>query len=78
MQALILTSRAQRVAKWYEEAAAGKLTPHTGPELLKAKVTRATARHQKIQGILRELSTAHPEVSPGMERILLSSVPVAC
>ncbi|KAK9915017.1 hypothetical protein WJX75_003675 [Coccomyxa subellipsoidea] len=77
-QALILTSRAQRVAKWYEEAAAGKLTPHTGPELLQAKVTRATARHQKIQGILRELSTAHPEVSPGMERILLSSVPVAC
>ncbi len=67
------------MAKWYEEAAAGKLTPHTGPELLQAKVTRASARHQRIQGILQDLSAAHPELSIGMERVLLSSVPInAC
>ncbi|CAL8468836.1 g8377 [Coccomyxa elongata] len=77
-QALILTSRAQRVAKWYEEAAAGKLTPHTGPEQLQAKVKRATARHEKIQGILRDLCASNPELSPGIERVLMSSVPIAC
>lgn len=77
MQALILTSRAQRVAKWYEEAAAGKLAPHTGPEQLQAKAARATARHQKIQGILRDLTTAHPRLGPGVERILMCRVPVS-
>ncbi len=78
LQALILTSRAQRVAKWYEEAAARKLTPHTGPEQLQAKVKRATARHEKIQGILRDLCASNPEISPGIERVLMSSVPIAC
>ena len=65
------------MAKWYEEAAAGKLTPHTGPEQLQAKVKRAAARHEKIQGILREVCASHPELSPGIERVLMSSVP-AC
>ena len=76
LQALLQTAAAQRAAKWYEEAAAGKLLPRAGPEKLAAELARARTRRDRIRAALTGLAEAQPVLVPGLERAMLHCVSV--
>ncbi len=71
-----MTAATQRVGKWYEEAAAGKLVPRAGPEKLEAELARAQARQARIRAALAGLAQAQPDLAPGLERALQRCVSV--
>ena len=68
LQELIFTARAQRVSKWYEEAAAGKLTL---TENLERQLKRARAKHERLKDALESIAEGHPEVSQELRRTLM-------
>ena len=67
-QELICTARAQRSAKWYEEAAAGKLSL---TENLERQLKRARAKHERLEDALESIAESHPEVSQELRRALM-------
>ena len=68
LQELIFTARAQRSAKWYEEAAAGKLSL---TENLKRQLKRARAKHERLKDALEGIAGSNPEVSQELRRALM-------
>lgn len=68
LQELIFTARAQRSAKWYEEAAAGKLTL---TENLERQLKRARAKHERLKDALEGIAESHPKVSQELHRALM-------
>ena len=68
LQELICTARAQRSAKWYEEAAAGKLSL---TENLERQLKRARAKHERLKDALEGIAESHPEVSQELRRALM-------
>ena len=76
-QALLQTAATQRTARWYDEAAAGKLGARGPVEKLDAELARAAARQERIKTSLRGLAEAKPDLAPGLERALLRCVAAA-
>ena len=68
LQELICTARAQRSAKWYEEAAAGKLVL---TENLERQLKRARAKHERLKDALEGIAESHPEVLLELRRALM-------
>ena len=68
LQELICTARAQLSAKWYEEAAAGKLSL---TENLERQLKRARAKHERLKDALEGIEQSHPEVSRELRRALM-------
>ena len=77
VQALLQTAAAHSNARWYEEAAAGKLAPREPAERLMAELARAAARQERIAAALQGLSDSKPDLAPGLERVLLRRIPAA-
>ena len=76
MQALLLTSGQQKVAKCYEDIDAGRYRNRVSPSVVDAELRAARDKQQSIVTAITASIDMSPELRPALERILVRSVAV--
>ena len=71
MQALLRTSSQQKVAKRYEDVAAGRYKIKAAASVLDIELQTAADKQQQIVMSVRASMQQVPELQPALERILL-------
>lgn len=77
MQALFLTSSQQKVAKSYEDVAAGRYKIKAAQSVVDVELQAAADQQQQIVMSVRASMQHMPELQPALERILLRSLAAA-
>lgn len=73
MQALLLTSSQQKVAKCYEDVSAGRYRMKASPSVVDMELQAAADKQQHIVMSVKAGMQQMPELQPALERILLRS-----
>ena len=76
LQALLITSGQQRIAKLYEDVEAGRYRSRTSPSAVDAELIAARDKQQKIVAALTASMEQSPDLQPLLERVLLRAVAV--
>jgi len=76
LQALLMTSGQQKMAKCYEDAGAGRYKSRASPSVVDAELRAASDKQQKIVAALTASMEQSPDLQPVLERILLRAVAV--
>lgn len=78
-QVLLATSQLQRIAKRYEDAAAGKYKPQSDAQTgggtpasdqLQHELTKAVEKHEKLVGVVQVLQEQAPMLHEELDRVL--------
>lgn len=77
VQALLMTSGQQKIAKCYEDIDAGRYRNRVSPSIVDAELHAARDKQQSIVAAITASIDSFPELRPVLERILVRSVAVA-
>ena len=76
LQALLMTSGQQKMAKCYEDAGAGRYKSRASPSVVDAELRAASDKQQKIVAALTASMEQSPDLHSVLERILLRAVAI--
>ena len=76
VQALLMTSGQQKIAKCYEDIDAGRYRNRVSPSVVDAELQAAKDKQQSIVAAIRASIEMSPDLRPPLERILIRSVAV--
>ena len=76
VQALLLTSGQQQIAKCFEDAVAGRYRNRVSPAVVDAELRAAREQQQQLVAAITSNMSLSPELQPALERILGRSAAV--
>ena len=77
VQALLMTSGQQKIAKCYEDIDAGRYRNRVSPSIVDAELQAAKDKQQNIVAAITASIDMSVEMRPALERILIRSAAVA-